>query len=344
MGFAGTCKLTAAQMPLIAAVLVAWISWRSRRPPAVILRRAALFGVIALIPCVPWYVHSYLWSGNPFYPFAVSIFGDNPDHALVWSILNYYGGGRSLKDMLLAPWRLYVKGVLFDSGQYLSPIPFIVAPIIFLRLKGSRDRQTLAAALGLSFVFWLSSAHLARYLVPIQPILAVLAAEGLCWMAAGNRYRLRLAILIATLFIGFGTVSTIVYQRKFVSVVIGRESTDAYLARNSWFYLAYRRVVADVPENGRVLTNQGPTYYLDRPHVRVRDAELSLGPERLQSLLSGNQFTHIMVHGNAGLESLVAARGPRVKLLWRDEFDLPVSRTFGNTFKLPAALFEVIRR
>jgi hypothetical protein len=91
------------------------------------------------------------------------------------------------------------------------------------------------------------------------------------------------------------------------------------------------------------LTNQGPTYYLDRPHVRVRDAEFLRGTDRLSSLVTSGKYTHILVHGQTYLEPLVAALGPRVRKLWSEDVAVPVSRSFGGTFTAPAALFEVVR-
>jgi 4-amino-4-deoxy-L-arabinose transferase-like glycosyltransferase len=344
LGCAGICKLTAAQMPVIAAPLVAWISWRQRRSWAVVAGRVALFGGIALAFSVPWYVHSYLWSGNPVYPFATRLFGDNSDYAQVWSILDHYGPGRTPKDLLLAPWRLLAAGDLFENGQFLSPLPVVLAPVIARRLclKGSRDRRMLAVLAVLAFLIWLSSAHIARYLVPMQPLAAVLAADALVGLAGAGRWRLRLAVATAALFIGFGTASTLAFQKKFALVVLGRVTPDAYLARNSWFYAAYRMVVASVPANGKVLTNMGPTYYLDRPHVRIRDDEFQVGADRLAQVLADGHFTHVFVHGNLGLEPVVAALGPRVRLLWRRDFEMAVSRTFGGTTGYPAALYEVV--
>ncbi len=345
MGVAGTCKLTALQFSVIASGLVAWLSWRHGRRPSVIAGRVAAFIGISMGLCLPWYVHSYLWTGNPVYPFGTRIFGDNAEYSGVWSILRQYGPGHGVGDLVLAPWRLLSNGAAFECAQYLSPLPLIFGPLILLRLKGRRDRQVLAAAVGIGFLFWLSSAHVARYLVPLQPLLAVLGADAICWAAAGSsRYRLRLMASTAALFVGFGTVSTLLAMKTAAPVVFGRESVDSYLTRTANLYTLYRMAVLDVPENGLILTNQGPTFYLDRPHVQVRDAEFLAGPGRVSKLVAGGNYTHILVHGSDEMEAAVlAALGPRVRRLWHREVDSPLSRTFGGTVKAPAALFEIVR-
>jgi hypothetical protein len=43
------------------------------------------------------------------------------------------------------------------------------------------------------------------------------------------------------------------------------------------------------------------------------------------------------------MEAAVEALGRRVRLLWKRQIDSPLSRTFGGTVKVPAALFEVVR-
>jgi hypothetical protein len=343
MGLAGLCKLTAVQFSVIAAGLVAWTSWRHQRRLGVIVGRIAVSLGIPLFLGLPWYLHSYFWTGNPVYPFATKIFGENPDYNNVWFILSHYGPGHGLKDLLLAPWRLFSSGALFECAQYFSPVPFVVAPLILSRLKGARDRQFLAATVGAGFLLWFSSAHVARYLIPLQPCLAVLAADAVCGAAAGCRYRSRMVVLTAALFVGFGTVSTLLSLRTLAPVVFGRETVDAYLSRTAVSYNTYRMVMADVPENSLILTNQGPTFYLDRPHVRVHDAEFLGGAERVAKLLEKGQYTHILVHGHPGMETSVMGLGPRVKLLWHRDIDQPVSRTFGGMVKMPATLFEIIR-
>ena len=347
MGAAGICKLTAIQFSIIAAGLVAWLSWRRGQGLAEnvvrIVGRVAGFMAVPLALGLPWYLQSYLWIGNPFYPFATKVFGANPDYENAWRILRSYGPGHSFTDFLLAPWRLYSSGAIFECAQYFSPLPFILAPLIVLRLRGARDRRLLAAVILLAFGLWFTSAHVARYLIPMQPLLAVLAADGLSAFAgAGSRYRSRLITLTGLLCVGFGTVSTLLAVRPLLPVVLGRESADAYLRRTAVSYNAYQMVAADVPENGLILTNQGPTFYLDRPHVRVHDTEFFAGPQPIEQLLAGRHFTHIFVNGHPGMEESVKALGPRVKLLWHRDVEQPVSRTFGGTVKVPATLFEVL--
>ena len=192
-------------------------------------------------------------------------------------------------------------------------------------------------------MLWLASAHIGRYLIPLQPLLAVLAADAMCRVASTGRYRARLVVAIGAICLGFGAVSTLAGLKSLAPVVLGRESAEAYLSRTAVFYPAYRMVMADVPRNALILTNLGPTYYLERPHVRVRNAEFLAGPERLAKVLAGAPYTHILVHGHAGLEEGVQALGPRVKLLWHREIEAPLSRTFGGTARYPAALFEIVR-
>ncbi len=304
--------------------------------------RVAAFLGISVGLCLPWYVHSYVWSGNPVYPFATKIFGDNRDNAAVQSILGQYAPGHGIKDLVLAPWRLFSGGAAFECAQYLSPLPFIFAPLILFRLRGSRDRQVLAAPAGIGFLFWFASAHVARYLVPLQPFLAALTADAMLWLAGGSRYRARLMVLTGAAFIGFGTLSTLLTLKTFAPVVFHRESADAYLARMSPFYNLYKTVEKDVPENALILTNHGPTYYLDRPHVRMSDAVFLGAPDRLSRVLDGARFTHILVYGHEGMEQTVLALGPRVRLLWSRQVDTPASRTFGGTVAVPAALFAVV--
>jgi hypothetical protein len=345
IGAATTCKLTAVQLPAVCAVLIVWIQWRAGQRLSATLGRAALFVAIALSFSVPWYVHSYLWTGNPVYPFAAGIFGANPDYHDVWSILSHYGPGHGFGDIVLAPWRLFSNGAIFECGQFFSPLPFIFAPLILVRLRASQDRQLLAAAVAMLFVIWLATAHVARYLIPLQTLAAVLAADAMIWAASvvGKRLHARLLFAIGALLVGFGTLSTLLFLRTLAPVVFGRESVESYLSRTAAFYTTYRQVMNDVPPDALILTNQGPTYYLDRPHQRMRDADFFVGSDRLAQVIAAGKFTHILLHDHPEIEPAILALGPRVRLLWHRDLDTPVSRTFGGTMKVPSFLFEVVR-
>jgi hypothetical protein len=339
-GFAAATKLPGGLFPLLGAALLVYVSLERRRGARATLLSLLAFGGVALLPVVPWFVRAWAWTGNPFYPFLSEIFGENPDNAAVWDILSLYGAGRSPIDLLLSPWRLVTQGEAFERGQYLGPLPVLLAPVLLWRARRIGERQALAGAAILFFAAWLAGAHIARYLVPILPLVAALVADALGALAAGGRGLRAAAILSAMPALVVGVAATLAYNAQFAQVVLGFESEDAFLARTSWYYPVYRAVSRELPPDARLLTADAPTYYLDRPHRRARDADFAQGPAHLWHVIARGRYTHVLVHGDAQV-SAVAALGARVERLWLREVNLPASRSFGGTRRGSAALFRV---
>jgi hypothetical protein len=342
LGFTAACKLNAASFVIAGVLLEGYAALRRREPAKLVVGRMALLGALALLPVIPWYLRSWILTGNPIYPFGASVFGDNPEWRSIRWIFQGYGVGYGLADRLLAPWNLFSRGAAFENGHHFNPLPVLMAPIILWRARTDWLRTAVLVCALILFGFWVMGGHVARYLLPIQPLACVLAAEALCWLGSFRGSRRIMAVGFGGAFLLFGTLNTGLYDKQFFPVVFGRETETSYLARTTWYYETYREVCALLPPGGRVLTNVAPTYYLDCPHERALDAELS-SPERLKALLANGRFTHILILANEPMESKVARLAPEVRPLWHRRVEVVVSRSFGRSDTLPVGLFEVVR-
>lgn len=334
-GFAAGCKLTAAQMPLDLCLALLYLTRKSERSFRHILIAAAAFASIAVAIVLPWYVRSYLLTGNPFYPFLPSIFGSNPSIADIQVILASYGVGRSTWDLLLSPWLLVSQGVRSENGQFLNPLPFLLAPVMVWRTYQERERRTVLGFCVLWFLFWLKTAQIARYLVPIQPFAAALAADAAVFLASSSRLRRRLSVICCGLFVGFSTLTVVLYDTQFLRVVLSLEAREAYLTRTSWFYALYRDVDHELEDHSTqrayILTDEGPTYYLQTAHNRLRNTDFAQPPAKLWATLVEGHYTHVLIHNNPASDAALARLGPRLVRLWKKHYELPVSRSFGGT-------------
>jgi hypothetical protein len=348
-GFAASCKLTAAQLPVYLALALLYLSLTAQRGLGRSLVAAGCFGLTALAMVVPWYVRSFFLTRNPFYPFLPSIFGGNPSSHGIQQIMASYGRGTSTLDLVLAPWFLVSQGGLSENGQFLNPLPFLFAPVILWRVRQNREARAVLAVCVLWFLLWLKTAQIARYLVPIQPLAAILVSDAALFMFASSAVRRRLATVCCALFVGFSSLTAILYDSQFLRVVLGLESREAYLSRSSWFYPLYKDVEKELggdahpgPSSVYVLTDEGPTYYLSVPHNRLRNTDFALGPEYVWGVLKAGHYTHVLIHNNRDTDALLAGLSPRVVRLWKRLYELPVSRTFGGTLPASATLWKVV--
>lgn len=173
------------------------------------------FAVIAMLVYSPWMLRNYVWTGNPIYPMAVTIFGptspasEEPREAEDKASANYendeptkdradYGPfvlrrlayGETLLEILAIPVRVFIHGQddnprLFDGR--LNPYLLVFPLLAVLTMKGRR-RSELAqleiqllgtfSLLYLLFAFFLVDMRV-RYIGPIIPPLVILAVIGI---------------------------------------------------------------------------------------------------------------------------------------------------------------------
>jgi 4-amino-4-deoxy-L-arabinose transferase-like glycosyltransferase len=174
------------------------------------------FATIALLVYSPWMIRNYIWTGNPVYPMAQTIFSSNgpansggkaldksgpegieaeENHEKGRSGFGHFAGrkmifGETLLEILAIPLRVFFQGQddnprLFDGR--LNPYLLVFPLLAVLGLKGRRhaspvklEIQLLGAfsLLYLLFAFFLVDMRI-RYIAPIIPPLVILAVVGI---------------------------------------------------------------------------------------------------------------------------------------------------------------------
>lgn len=274
-------------------VLPAWPrrsrAGRAASPVALDPRRwllpAVAFTALALLIAAPWYVRSWLETRNPVFPLFTSFFGAPPEW---WNEINSQqlhlvaddSSEAGFGALLTLPWT-----TLDHPGRYLgSPGPLFLWAVPFVALGIGRGRAA----------FWLLGAWVAgfflafaaadsqfqvRYLVPVFPALAVLAAAGLAALVhrveAGRGRRLAAAILPVALAVmalnlppflpwhGRGPISSTAHEID-PAAVLDRGAGEAYIARHAPAYRAIAFANQYLPENTKILTFLGGVQYYSR--------------------------------------------------------------------------------
>jgi 4-amino-4-deoxy-L-arabinose transferase-like glycosyltransferase len=134
------------------------VLWRQRRI-AVLTLAAACF----LIPCIYWYARNFLITGDPFSPFGGKIFGFAD-----WNLDDYNAQFSDLHKNRGLP------------NPWVWPALLVVAVAQWRRLPAVR-RALIFAAYALAT--WVLTSSYPRYLMPVFPVLALLAGHGL-WSSA----------------------------------------------------------------------------------------------------------------------------------------------------------------
>lgn len=292
---------------LIAAAAAIVLAARRRLTPAAVV----LFAAPAALVALPWYVKNLVQTGNPLYPF---VFGGTNEYAERWidSAIHEHGHGRGPVDALLLPFRLLGAGDDFDRGSWLSPLLLVFAP---LALFDNSKRRWCAVALGAIVVYlvaWFATSQQARFLLPVAPVLAVLAAVGI--LALARRGRLgRIVVPIAAggaLLLCFAMSA--VYAAQVAPVALGLEDREKFLEAKTPYYDGVRWLNRNLEDEDVALLDFAAVLYVEDRYVVWTPVVLPIeyGPAATRRFARDNALTHAAI-----LEVNLEARRPQLDVL-----------------------------
>jgi 4-amino-4-deoxy-L-arabinose transferase-like glycosyltransferase len=209
MGFALGTKLTV--LAFWGMLLIGVLGWNlatTRRWAKETIPHAALWGAVSLIVGLPWYIKTWLYTGNPVYPFFYNLFGGrywNAENAALYSgDQARFGIDKTPVSLLLGPWQVTMEPLTRNWVNSLIPpgspeperpfiftefISFSLSPILLALfiaaplLLGKRRLSQVSIYLVLFsigvYVFWFFLMQQTRYLIPAIPAIAVVGAEAL---------------------------------------------------------------------------------------------------------------------------------------------------------------------
>jgi 4-amino-4-deoxy-L-arabinose transferase-like glycosyltransferase len=298
-------------------ILALWIAFHSRsRGFKVSLSNTLHYGLIATVIGAPWYLKNWIWAGNPFYPF---IFGGTDWSGLrldlLMTYLRSFGTGKSFLDYLLLPLNLYAQRDAFGTFMMTIDLPSLLFPfILFLPFVSKASYvKPFAIITLLRFIVWSLGSQQTRFLLPLYPILSVLAAGSL--YALGNRFKRALSRSMLTYgIVGGVMVSSLIYQLIFFPsllphrVVLGRESKAAFLERARYDFAAHLYInEMTFPETRVFQMWDGQAYYCeDRCIVDAEQAQwvrLTLSYPSLEEQVTALQDMYV-THFLLDLEGL----------------------------------------
>ena len=310
----------------IAVVALAFIDLRRRRAnDAALVRVCAAFALVALLLPLPWYVRAFAASGNPVFPDFYAVFGAEPperwsddNEGALQGFKDHFGRERTAANLAKLPWDVTVHGARY--GGTFGPIFLLLVP--FSIFAGARARWLLVACGGYVAV-WASpiSSFQLRFLVPIVPFLAVLAAAGL------SRLPARVAWVVPPLLVlnlppfidwhdrdrvGWTGWLTHVMREVPLRVVLGAEAESDYLARQVPSFRAWQFINATLPPSARVLTFSGGDHLYsarDRLWSEATAAKpatwdaLAGDERRARAALASLRITHVLIDRRQAAES-----------------------------------------
>jgi hypothetical protein len=266
----------------ILGLLVLAETWKSTPKQAILkqlIKNGAVFGGTALLVVSPWLIKNLVWTGDPLFPLLLTPKLVDPERIRLWrEYLVSFGTGKQALDYLLLPVNLYLHyglyGTFFGSVDIPNPLFFLVFLFPFLHQKKeiafNRHLLILLFFSTAQFILWTFGSQQTRFLLPIFPILSILAAFML--MRISQRYfKKKIGEIAGLVLVTAMVVISLMVTMKAFSVIepfntlSGNISKDKYLKKMLNDYSAFKYIKTELPETSKVLMLwDGRAYYCDQ--------------------------------------------------------------------------------
>ncbi len=261
-GLSMGAKLTGLFTLALLVMAVVYVGFTKRKMLRCVVQQAVLVSVIALALALPWYLKSYIQTGNPIFPFGYSLFGGKywTNHVNTRFLLqqfSFMGIGRTPLDYLLLPLRLLIP----QHVPYEGPISwiFLVGVVWGFVQRHDRTVRYLSMYAIITFGLWMFfTTQQVRILLPALGALSIVLGIGLAALAARFSWGMRLVTVIMLLVMAEGAIGfwrerspALVNQIRVLAGTLSRETyLRSYLEPADVLLFANR----NLPPGGAILS------------------------------------------------------------------------------------------
>jgi len=268
-----------------------------------LLLPAALIGM-------PWLIKNLVLLGNPLFPYLppFSIFGTDRLESFM-SFLDSFGTGRDLLDFVALPLNVYLRNEQFSAVMSRIDIPSLMFPLVIL--YGFQKKNPVITALlvlaGARALLWAFGSQQIRFLFPIYPVLAIVAAYSIRQVAQDRRMRPISRMFLPALAVGLMLIP-IFYQLRILMdtgaamTVAGLSSKYEFLRRSVTGFDELSKLPVSV-DSRVILVGDGRGYYClpncvpDPDHFRwVTEIASHQSCEEFSTWMDGMQANYLLMN------------------------------------------------
>lgn len=310
-GFALGTKVLASVPILVLCVWIFGASIRERKWGRGV-SYALLVGAAAIAVGSPWYIKSWLYTGNPVYPFLYHVFGGrywSPEAAETYRNAQLaFGMGRQIHDFVMLPWNLSVRGYrFFDTPSAFGLVGALFIGLIPVQVLTGKWNKTLHLCALTSLVFvaaWFVLMQQSRYLIGVLPAASLIVGSAVETAYSFGRVARGAVYLFVGLFVGASLLLGLALSADCVRAAVGIEPAPEYLARTLDIYEVQEYLNNTLPADARVvLFDEVRGYYLDRDYIWGNPGHHELIPWRrfksgkdMVAFLRKLGYTHAMIN------------------------------------------------
>lgn len=226
VGLAISTKLIALVSLLIFTMLILIYSVRVHEHIAAKIRKLFIFWSIAILIPLPWFIFSYIHTGNPFYPIFSPVFNDVHAKMFDITLLNPI-------HLITTFWNVFTKASDPVSPVYLIFLPLIIS--YYLKSKKKIKPVFIYTLLALLFWYITSQVEGSRMLLPYLPAFSLICAGVIDYLMNKKTINrllpvslILLIILTACISIGYRFLASY----KYFPVLLGQQSKHEFLSNN----------------------------------------------------------------------------------------------------------------
>lgn len=258
IGFAVSVKVISVSSIIIYILLFFILYIQKYKERTKILRSFLLFVLISIAVSLPWFVFSYLNTGNPFFPLFSSFL---PEAIILPSF-----------DIFNLPKNIY--NLFLNLNDPISPIFIIFVPIIVISFKYFSNKiKLISFYVFISLIVWYFTQQIGggRFVLPYLPVFSVLCALAINKLKSVTLkiYLITLIILISFISIGYRGIA----NAKFIPVILGQETKSEFLSKHlnfsfGDFYDTDNYFKTHIKQSDKVLLfGFHNLYYVDFPYI-----------------------------------------------------------------------------
>lgn len=219
MGLAVSVKLLAISSIFIFSFLIIYRFFNKKNKLNLIMTNVSIYWFMSLLIALPWFVFSFINTGNPFYPLFTSLYRISFNKG---DLLNSF-------HFLIDIWHLFTH--LADP---ISPLYIIFLPIIFFVFKKIKTEIKVIAFYAISsLIIWyfIPRSGGGRFILPYLPAFSILIISVIQVYKNEKLIKKVSMILIITT-----SLLSIFYRgvvnAKYIPVILNLESKNQFLSKN----------------------------------------------------------------------------------------------------------------
>ncbi|MFC1717438.1 ArnT family glycosyltransferase [Candidatus Poribacteria bacterium] len=278
-GFCAGTKYTGLPVVFVLAVLIIVVSILELKNGIMGVKYLLIFGAITSILAAPWYVRSYIYTGNPVYPFLAGVFGGESlpsvfsghSASTPWKGVDDYARWYELPlSYMRFPWDLTMmraKSAFNRPRNSIGVLYLLFIPcLLFIRNIDRRVKYLLFyGLLGLVIVF--AVAQRARYMYAFVPPLAIVASYSLWRISEYDQVLKKVSISMLVVVALFSLVRVRDHTYRRFPVILGTESRESYLSEAMIIHGTVSYINKNLSDSDRVLSIDPRIYYSNVPCV-----------------------------------------------------------------------------